>query len=132
VKERQHIPALQLTANNHIAIRINAEKPTSRYRDRCTGKHSYNAVTPPAGGGGNGGEGSVYLDGRKVADIITGYIGHGCRQSRLSPYRSFAIFGPPPHAPAGALLDRRVNVLGAGDPFLDHARGPSTKICRCS
>jgi hypothetical protein len=37
-----------------------------------TGKHSYNAVPPPAGGGSGTGGGDVYLDSRKVGEILTG------------------------------------------------------------
>jgi hypothetical protein len=46
VKERQHIPALQLTANNHIAIRINAVDLKNRLRDIETDAPANTPTTP--------------------------------------------------------------------------------------
>lgn len=40
-------------------------------------KQSYNAVPPPSGGSEGDSGGSVYLDGKKVGDIILDYIGRG-------------------------------------------------------
>lgn len=64
-----------------------------------TGKHSYNAVPPPAGGGSDGGEGNVYLDGRKVGEIITGRQA----QSMGGPLQGSAYFDGTWSSPASDL-----------------------------
>src|SRR5258708_32557179 len=48
LKERQHIPPLQLTAKNHIAIRINAADLKNRLRDIETdGRNRSHDLAPP-------------------------------------------------------------------------------------
>jgi hypothetical protein len=57
-----------------------ASTPTAPIEDRPafigphTGKRGYNAVPPPARGGRNRGDGNVYLDGKKVGEILTGQM----------------------------------------------------------
>ena len=64
-----------------------------------TGKHSYNAVPPPEGGGSGDSGGSVYLDGQKVADIVLGYIGRGANR----PLEGSAYFDGTHASPASDL-----------------------------
>jgi hypothetical protein len=64
-----------------------------------TGKRSYNAVPPPAGGSQYAGGGDVYLDGRKIGDILAGVQA----RSMGGPLQGSAYFDGTQSSPASDL-----------------------------
>jgi len=64
-----------------------------------TGKQGYNAVPPPPTGSGQGGGGDVFLDGKKVGDILAGQLA----RSAGGPLQGSAYFDGTQGSPASDL-----------------------------
>lgn len=65
-----------------------------------TGKRSYNAVPPPSGStSGGGGDGAVYLDGKKVGEILAGQLARAAG----GPLQGSAYFDGTQSSPASDL-----------------------------